>query len=131
MKRNKSQQCRSEFTHLLMKTETLSLFLPIHLWKPTSFLAVVANSGSAVESREELSKCQRCDQVLQLIIRYLDDGDLLQNQKSAQGLALGASQFTFVDIVHCHIHVKPEKTLRIIPPKTNSLNIFAHSNRAS
>ena len=100
----------------------------------TQTAAVVANvrtSSSVAESGEgeKLSGRQRWDPDLLLIIRYLEDGELPQDEKTARELVLGASQFTIIDEVL--YHVEPDKTLRVIPPTSDRHQLFKEAHEGS
>ena len=94
---------------------------------------VAAIEGSVddpdMEEQQEstLSERQRLDPDLQLVIAYLEDDTLPDNDRKARELVLGKTQYTMVDRVLYRI--ESDKTLRVVVAKSDRQNLFneAHS----
>ena len=67
------------------------------------------------------------DPDLKLVIEYLENDILPEDDRKAQELILGRAQYTMVDKVL--YQVEPDKTLRVVVPVSDRENLFneAHS----
>ena len=89
---------------------------------------VTAKSGEACSNPDvTLKERQHADPELQIVIGYLENRTLLDNDKRAKEVVLSAEQFTLLEGVL--YSVGPDKTLRIAVPSSDRKQLFveAHS----
>ena len=81
------------------------------------------------EQESTLSERQRLDPDLQLVIAYLENDTLPDNDRKAREMVFGKTQYTMDDRVLYRI--ESDKTLRVVVPKSARQNLFneAHSGK--
>ena len=85
-------------------------------------IAATTPSGNEGRHQDCLEERQRSDPELAEIIRFLEEGTLPDDDKSARLLVLNKPQYTMVEEVL--YHVAPDKTLRIVPPVQDRQKLF-------
>ena len=90
--------------------------------------AVVAAVSSEPNTSRDLplQERQRADSELEPIMRYLEEGELPDDDQQARLLVLSEPNYTLVDGVLYHI--EPDKTLRLVPPVRDRKELWEQSH---
>ena len=103
---------------------------PHSLLNPSEVIATIsAPETSAKEGDATLGEKQRSDPQLRRIIDYLTQGVLPQDHHQARELALSKSQYKMIDDVLYYI--RPDKTLRVIPPTSDREKLFQEAHEGA
>ena len=90
-----------------------------------SRIVATLNSNEEVESKDgesTLHSRQMSDKSLKVIVDYICDGTLPEDEKEARHLILSSQKFTVLDGILYHIEA--DKTLRVVVPETDIEHLF-------